>query len=217
MKSVSDLNMFNYPQLYVYAERSIQWSLKSIYPFCNFVSDVESFSSCTDNHFILIQVQSRREIHELVWDKIRIQLQKLSPVIIIGYQSKTVFLQEPYNLVFQERPYEYRYLSLPICLKEFFTALAQMQPIYDDLTLKSQIKRYASLEGLIATHLHHINNFIYREDLSSCKAEFNRIIPLLQLAGFGDISSMVEAFDKNPSLNQANEIKKIIEKLINGK
>lgn len=209
--------MSNYPQLYIYAERSIQWSLKSVYPFCDCVSEIESFSSCTNNNFILIQVQSKRKIHELLWDKIRIQWHKLSPVIIIGYQSKEDFLQEPYNLVFQERPYEYRYLSLPICLKEFFIALTQMQPIYDDLTLKSQIKRYASLEGLIETHLHHIRNCIYRNDLSSCKTEFSRIVPLLHLAGFGGISSMIETFENNPSLNQASEIKKIIEELINGK
>lgn len=209
--------MFDYPPIYIYAEKVIQWALKAIYPDCRTVSDFNSLKSCSNRDFMLMQVRSIHEIQKLLWDTIRIQWQKLSPVIVLGYQSEKEFYNEPFSLVFQERHYEYRYLSLPIGLIKLINALTQMQPIYDTGTLKSHIKRYASLSGLIKTHLHHVGNLIYRNDLDGCCVEFSKIQAILQFGEPGDISPLFERFFKNSTLDLAEKIKINIEELIDDK
>lgn len=207
--------MATYSQILIFADRLIQWTLKAIYPHCRLITDFETLESAAVHDFILLQINSIQEIQDLLWNKIRVQWQKLSPVIIFGFYDESEFFSDPNALVFQERIYEYRYFSLPFSLNDFFKAISKMQPIYDDKTLASQVRRYASLKGLIKTHLHHLNNAIHRNDVAGCQNEFNTLMSLLSLWGLDDISAAIILFQKNSTLKQARKIYNQIKELIN--
>jgi len=206
-----------YPKIFVLSDKTIQWSLKMIYPYCQIVSNFEMLLESSDKDFICLQVYSESEIQELLWNKIRLEGQKLSPVILIGFQLEGIFLSKPENLIFKERPYEYRYLSLPISLRKLLLSLTTMQPVYDKLTLKGHIKRYATIKEIVLTHLHHIKNYIYRNDLERCIVEFEKIGKLLLVGSYGNINFVIAKFKQNPTRLEAERIKNVVSRMINEK
>ena len=202
-------------QIQIFAQKPIKWTFKAIYPSCCLITDFQSLATCSNDDFIVMQVESSQQIQELLWNKIRVQWRKLSPVIMLGNDDESEFFSDPNSLVFQERIYEYRYFSLPFSLDILFKAISEMQPIYDEKTLASQVKRYTSLKGLIKTHLHHLNNAIHCNDVAGCQNEFNSLMSLLSLWGLDDISAAIILFQKNSTLKQARKIYNQIKELIN--
>ena len=203
-----------YSQIHIFAERQTQWAIKAVYPHCRLICDFDTLASAADHDFILMQINSLQEIQELLWNKIRIQWRKLSPLIMLGYDAEDEFFSEPNSLVFQERIYEYRYIALPFSLDKLFKAISEMQPIYDEKTLASQVRRYASLKGLIKTHLHHLKNAIHRNDVPGCQHEFNNIASLSRLGGLENISAAISLFQKNSTIKHASKIYPQINELI---
>jgi len=187
------------PNIIIFLRHEIQCLIKRIYPRCQIVDDFQSLNSCSNDDFILIQMDRGSELHKLIWGKIRNEWQKLSPIIVLGYRSENNFLADPENLVFVERFYEYHYLSLPFSLNRFFEALSYMQPIYDKGTLMRHIKQYASIDGLLRTHLHHISNYIYGNELNKCISEFENIRKLLSIGSFRDLINEIDVFIQNPN------------------
>lgn len=101
-----------------------------------------------------------------------------APFICLGLNSEEHFLEDARNLVFDKRPYQYRYISNPFLLTKFIKALNGIEPVHE-ADLNSDIKKYSNIKGLIGRHLHDVKNAISNGDSKKLINALDKIRKLL--------------------------------------
>jgi hypothetical protein len=144
-------------------------------------------------------------------------------VIVFGIEGEKEFTKKPEHLVFVDRPYQYSYIALPLNLFNLLKVMSSLIPVYNKGELNNDIQNYSTIEDILETYLHHLNNKKRKEGLSN--KNFSESIAILDkikyiLLNFfssiftEDIKNLFEETFQKPSLNKLECLEKKIRKII---
>lgn len=182
----------------------------------SFVENLYKIRSCLPPTCVLLFLVDTSRLLEYIWGRVRVEAKSLFPVAVLGVEEKFQFLENPLNLVFKDRPCQYRYIEIPFELKQFSQNILELRSIYNDEVRISDIKNYGNPYGLLSQYAHHIKNTPNKLDIDRIKYYFSQIKYLLSyLEISGDKVKMIEKeidnFIQNTNIDAVESLIRSIE------
>jgi len=183
---------------YIPENSSIVWSLQGV---------LKMYKS-----LIIIDSSRGLDLNSVLWKEIRSKRRSLLPVIVFNFIPEDKFLNDIRNLAFREREFNYAYLSYPISLLALLKTITRLQPLRDEFTLDSHIRKYTDKNGILRQIAHNLNNAILSKNLERIRRDIQEIVSNLSFFDeYSTLLDVVQEFTREPSIDLAKKILKEIE------